>query len=199
MKKIDPKTIELPPRMAHLERDARGYPIFYSLFINPDSEEVDFTAIDTRKMKEIARKKLCALCGGSLLKTFSGSLWHPTYFIGGAYSVCKSQTFNDGPMHQECAEYATEVCPWMAMPNYKRNLTDEKVKNYIQPNVGAVMNRPPIFGLLKCDRFVFLENLRLFKAVNGRVVRLWKAGSDEPVTDEEKWAYISDVTFGKIK
>ncbi len=39
-------------------------------------------------------------------------------FIGGPVSF-KTRLFTDMPMHKDCAQYAIQVCPWLAAPNMR--------------------------------------------------------------------------------
>lgn len=102
----------IPPRMAHLKRDARGYPVFFIAMID-DAGAPQFTMNDVRKMEICQQRDLCGICG---TKLFRGR-----WFIGGPLSaLLDNGVYFDPPMHDECAHYALNVCPWLALGNYRR-------------------------------------------------------------------------------
>jgi len=65
----------------------------------------DFRAVDSEKIMECYKSKLCGICGRRLGE-FS-------YFIGG--DGCKrNHVFLDPAMHRECAEFSAIVCPFLS-------------------------------------------------------------------------------------
>ena len=68
------------------------------------------------------------MCGNKL----KGSRW----FVGGpksAFSIIGA--YYDPPMHEECAHYALQVCPYLAAPTYSRRIEDKT----INPSGGTIM------------------------------------------------------------
>jgi hypothetical protein len=96
-------TVALPPRMAKLARDKRGYPIPYSTLILPDGTP-DFAAANEPIRLKCIFDHLCPICGDKL------DYW--VYFIGGPKSH-ESRVFFDPGMHEECARYSAAVCPFI--------------------------------------------------------------------------------------
>jgi hypothetical protein len=100
-------TVPMPERIARLPRDKRGYPIPFTADIREDGTP-DFTAINVRHWIAATRDRRCGICG----VVMHSRVW----FVGGP--ICEiNRLFYDHPMHQDCAEYALRVCPFLAMPN----------------------------------------------------------------------------------
>jgi hypothetical protein len=65
----------------------------------------DFKTTDPRKIQRCVTERRCGICG----KTMDREV----VFVGGPLSMV-SRIFNDPAMHEECARYAYEVCPFLA-------------------------------------------------------------------------------------
>src|SRR5580698_3537358 len=102
-----PTTYPIPDRVAALPRDERGYPIPASFYVDPNGT-ANFRVLDREKWSKLVRNHCCGICGQEIV----GNVW----FIGGNQCV-KYRMFTDAAMHQECAEYAAAVCPFIALPN----------------------------------------------------------------------------------
>jgi len=126
--------ITMPPRVARLARDARGYPIPHTVTFDENGTP-DFRVIDPAKWAHAARFRCCGLCGEML----GGWL----AFVGGDTSM-RTRMFIDLPMHRDCAQYALAVCPFLAAPvfAYSRALPAATALNeHVSPD------RPDRFGL----------------------------------------------------
>lgn len=99
-------TVPMPANIAALPRDKRGLPIPASAFIRPDGTP-DFTVINPERWASLVKVRGCGVCGMPLEEL----LW----FIGGPVSH-QTHMFFDHPMHKECAEYALQVCSYLALP-----------------------------------------------------------------------------------
>jgi hypothetical protein len=106
----DWRSIPIPARLASRPRDARGYPIPANVLIDEATGKPDFRITDIHKWTRACARKNCALCGEALGRHMA--------FIGGPLSF-DNRYFTDLPMHRECAEYALQVCPYLAVPNFK--------------------------------------------------------------------------------
>jgi hypothetical protein len=106
---IDVKTYPMPERIAQLPRDPRGWPIFKT--IQQANGHYNFLAVVPERVVECADGRLCGICGEPL------SYW--IHFVGGSLSVA-NRTFTEPPMHMECLSYAMAVCPFLAVPSYRR-------------------------------------------------------------------------------
>lgn len=121
-----------PPGVAELETDPRGYPILFT--VQPDEgQELDFRVVNPRRRRRCAREGLCGVCGKKL------GYW--MVFIGGPRSA-ENRVFSDPPMHEECAKYALEVCPFLTMPTmqYKQRGYEDKSKYTCDPH--AIAEKP---------------------------------------------------------
>jgi len=99
-----------PPRIARLERDARGYPIPWNVLRGDDGTPF-FTVNDDRKRHRALCEELCPICGERLGR------WK--WFVGGPLSAFDPNGwFIDLPMHAECARFALATCPYLAAPKW---------------------------------------------------------------------------------
>lgn len=64
----------------------------------------DFRVIDHDKVETCINERLCALCGKHLGRY--------AWFVGGPRSM-DSGFFMDPPMHEHCARFAVETCPFL--------------------------------------------------------------------------------------
>jgi hypothetical protein len=102
--------LPIPPRIASLPVDSRGYPIPWNVLRNA-AGEVFFTVNDDRKAWEALRRQLCPICGERLGK------WK--WFVGGPRSAFDEHGwYLDLPGHHECMQYALTICPYLAAPKY---------------------------------------------------------------------------------
>jgi hypothetical protein len=99
----------MPPAVAALPRDPRGYPILYS--IQQDDGTYNFLAMDPRRVMMCAQQHLCGVCGQSLAP--------PLSFVGGPLSLA-NRVYSEPPMHRACFDYAHAVCPFLVNPHYQR-------------------------------------------------------------------------------
>jgi hypothetical protein len=65
----------------------------------------DFRAVDSEHCARCLRDKLCAICGRRLGEY--------CYFIGGPLSK-KNRLFVGPAMHKQCAEFASQTCPFLS-------------------------------------------------------------------------------------
>lgn len=101
----------MPPRIAALPRDARGFPVPWNiLWVNGVP---NFAINDSMKHIQAVTGCLCPICGESLGK------WK--WFVGGPKSAFDPNGwYIDLPGHVECIEYALQVCPYLSVRNYHR-------------------------------------------------------------------------------
>lgn len=110
----DWKAVTMPPRIARLPKDPRGFPVpFTAQVLNG---KADLTVIDPKKWDKALRQSLCGICGAALLDDY--------YFVGGEMCAA-NRLFTDLPMHSECATYSLQVCPFLAAPKmaYRKDST----------------------------------------------------------------------------
>ncbi len=73
--------------------------------------EVNFAAINSEVALEMARQRMCGLCGQEM------GYW--VAFLGGPKSA-EQGTYGDPPMHPDCAEAAVLLCPHIALSHHRR-------------------------------------------------------------------------------
>jgi hypothetical protein len=97
------KPPEIPKFLAHLPV-YQGLPIPFMVAVSPAGVPL-FRVIDKDKWHDCAMEKLCAICGHKLGTRF--------FFIGGD-GCRKSHLFADPPMHEKCAIFSAQACPFIA-------------------------------------------------------------------------------------
>jgi len=178
--------IPIPARMQKLDRDRRGLPVPVIVLRNDDGTPL-FAANDGQAVQKIIAQDRCEVCGEKLLRG--------RWFVGGHLSAfAEHGRFLDPPMHDECAHYALQVCPYMAAPSYgrlvgKTALARSDRKDIIQLDDPTAANtRPPFFvavmvvgQVVSTERVlpgVDVEMSRLFHPKPGSVrrVEIWLQG-----------------------
>ncbi len=138
---MQPQDVPIPERL-------KGFPLFrgkflvhYTVYVGKDGVP-DFKVVHESHRMYALEHNLCHLCGQGLDKMI--------VFIGGPLSV-QHRTFNDGPMHEDCALYATKTCPFLAMMDHgysaapPRHRNDEGIK--ITVNEQIPIGRPDRMAL----------------------------------------------------
>lgn len=140
------RTIPIPDRMRALPLDPRGYPVPVNVTRDRNGKP-NFATNDERVRQLLFRKDRCGICGGKLLR----GRWS----IGGPGSALHPDgAFLDPPMHYECARYAVQACPYLAMPTYSKSVSKVPplevglVKDGIAYNPTVFPNRPDLFLLV---------------------------------------------------
>lgn len=114
------QSIPIPARMRLLKKDRRGFPIPWNVLID-DEGRPHFTVTDARKALNLFAQRKCQICGTMLQHASDRFLW----FVGGPKAAFHEHgAYFDGPMHKACAEYALQVCPWLAAPRYTKRIDD---------------------------------------------------------------------------
>lgn len=139
----DWRTVPLPQRMQTLEKDVRGLPIPF-LVMRDNEGTAHFTINDHEKHALCLREDRCAICSQKLLRG--------RWFVGGPLSAFHEHgCYIDTPLHQECMEYALQVCPYLAAPKYTGRLDDLKVDyskipaHVLLVDPTMIPERPPLF------------------------------------------------------
>lgn len=120
----------LPPKMARLAVDKRGFPVpFFVAMING---EPDHRIADPRAMKACVEQNRCWICGGSLGR-------FKAFVIGPMCAV--TSTVAEPPSHLECATYAAMACPFLSRPHMRRR--EGNLPEALQERPGAPILRNP--------------------------------------------------------
>lgn len=133
----DWRSIPIPARLANRPRDVRGYPIPAVVIVDAAGTP-DFRVTDVHKWVAACKNKTCALCGEPLGRHMA--------FIGGPLTF-ENRYFTDLPSHRECAEYAMQVCPYIAVPNFKH-------ASNIVPGKGVTLHVTEETSTIRPDRFL---------------------------------------------
>ena len=112
----------LPPRVARLPRDYRGFPVpwFVQWFVDdkpatPGDGAPDFRVADSRKLKRAIGEARCWVCGDILGK-------HKAFTIGPMCAV--NRVSSEPPAHRDCAIFSAVACPFLTKPRMRRNEKD---------------------------------------------------------------------------
>lgn len=136
---------EMPPRIAKLPQDERGFPIPWNILIGSNGRPM-FTVNDSHKATLAISLDLCPICG----ETNDEIRW----FVGGPQSAFHPNGwYIDLPGHEECEEFALTVCPYLAAKDY-RHRTDLKLYKELADDMIITVdytqdpNRPIVFVML---------------------------------------------------
>lgn len=185
--------VPIPKGMRTLRRDSRGYPVPYIVLMDK-SGTPQFTINDSRKVMDCVRKMLCSICGKRVpLNRVGGNIEPYFWFVGGSRCFLHPHgAFLDPPLHLECAEYALQVCPFLAASRYMRRIDDAKLKPRDTPEGMAIAREefvqpslPERFGLGLTHDFDITER-GLYVVHNWSYVEWWRGGEriEAPETGE---------------
>jgi hypothetical protein len=177
--------------MLKLDRDRRGYPVPVIVF-RDDAGIPHFTINDTIKRAAVVLDDLCGICGDKLHRG--------RWFCGGPMSALLPQgAYLDPPMHYECMAYALAVCPYLALPNYAKEIGARTVK---PENAGAVIfedptvinDRIPVFVAIMVTGQKLMAGGHLFPRRPAMRTEYWRHGQRLPDVEGEAmaWAYIKE-------
>ena len=190
--------IEMPPRIAQLPRDRRGYPIPWNVFRGVEDFPI-FTINDQSKHLEAIRRELCPICGVRL-----GS-WK--WFVGGIRSAFDPHgAYYDLPGHCDCEQYALAVCPYLSAPKYlgRIDVPDPSKVPADVPLVDITMlpDRPEVFVAVASDK---MEIVGLLDSLTPIIVpqkphlayQFWRHG--QQLLAVEAMPFIREVMGGDFK
>jgi hypothetical protein len=193
--------VPIPPRMQQLPRDPRGYPIPATVLVTAGRPH--FTINDEATRQRLISEDRCPICG----QRINGVRW----FVGGPLSAFHLRgRYIDPPMHDECAHYALQVCPYLAAPNYSGRLdartlsADDRMPVLIDPTM--IPERPQLFVAVLAlkQRFTVIPKTKhvLYIAPKRPYLRVeyWRHG--ERVDDAEGQAtcdFIMGVPILELK
>lgn len=199
----DWQKVPKPERVAKLDVDERGYPIFYAIEPPPGSE-LDFRVLNMAHHLEIAMRNLCAICGekndywlnfiggpmcvkgrgGDRMREHLAHLKEGEPFVPPSISTDIFGVFGDGPMHFECANYALQVCPFLTIPKMRYSETPSKKVPNTMMDANVITNKP-VYSIVYRTR-----SYRLIRAPGGKPVYQtakaltidWRSSDGTPAT-----------------
>lgn len=143
---MHPSLVPLPERLKDFPKIG-PYIIPYVAFIGPDGTP-DLKIVDDDKRRRCYRKKWCGICGQPL--------GEPIVFIGGPVSV-RNRSFIDPAMHEECALYAAQVCPYLSNADADYSLAAPKHlgegQTVIRTYESVYPHRPDRLALYYCRSY----------------------------------------------
>jgi len=129
----------LPPRVARLPVDSRGFPVpWFVAWLrlgepsNPGTGVPDFRVVDTRKLVRAVADNLCWVCGDRLGK-------HLAFVIGPMCAI--NRVISEPPSHRDCAIFSATACPFLSRPRMRRNERD--MPPVTVPAAGMHISRNP--------------------------------------------------------
>ena len=129
-------TVEnIPPRIAKLPTDARGYPVPW--FVAWIDGAPDFRVVEQGRIGEAILDQRCWICGEKLGRYLA-------FVIGPMCAV--NRISSEPPSHRECAEFAARACPFLTMPKMKRN--EKGLPEDYQAPAGVFIKRNPGVAVL---------------------------------------------------
>jgi hypothetical protein len=190
------KDILIPMRMRGLEKDHRGYPIPYGVYRDLDNRP-HFTINDELTRQKILNNHLCGICGKKLERA--------RWLIGGPLSAfTENGAFIDPPMHAECARYALQVCPYLALASYRNRIEDKTIDptrqgpgyvTFMDPTM--IDERPDPFVLIMTKKLHYIMEKTMIKYIKPKsisIVEFWSCGdrlsSHEGMVRVEKYVDI---------
>lgn len=131
MNSLHPNLPPLPPRIAELRVDERGFPVPW--FVAWIDGKPDFRVIGDGKIKAAVTQKLCWVCGNRL-----GA--HLAFVIGPMCAI--NRTSAEPPCHRECAEFSAIACPFLTKPKVQRR--DEGLPDGVRNNPNSIPRNPGV-------------------------------------------------------
>lgn len=163
--------VQMPPRIAALPKTENGYPVPF--FVIVKNGVPDLRVLDPRKQQRCFKQNLCGICGQGL------DYW--VAFVSGP----QARSFRvsaDPPMHEECAEYALKVCPYLVRPSAKRAKEYSVEVNLTDPHF--LSDRPEKMALIIARRdsvkFGLANGSLMFSYQTPKRTRWWQDGQELP-------------------
>lgn len=107
------KPLTVPDRMASLPVDKHGRPVPW--FVAWIDGQPDHRIVDTPKLGQAVRFRLCWLCGQALGRYLA-------CVIGPMCAV--NRVTAEPPCHRDCAVYAAQACPFLTTPSMRRRTSN---------------------------------------------------------------------------
>jgi hypothetical protein len=158
---------ELPPRIARLPKDDRGYPVPKFVQWLKDGKPAadrtspgaapDFRYADPAFRSRAFKRGLCWICGEP-----TGA--HRVFVIGPMCVI--NRTTMEPACHRDCAEFAAKACPFLVRPRMRRIGFDKDEPHQV---AGNMIERNP-----GCVCLYETREAKAFDVGNGWLIRLGK-------------------------
>jgi hypothetical protein len=179
---LRPELGTLPPRIAKLPVDERGWPIpWFVEWIAKDGISVpEFRAMDRSKFYRAIRERKCWVCGEPLGQWLG-------FPLGPMCSI--TRTISEPPSHRDCAEWSIKHCPFLSNPEMVRRMNDLPTDTKEPPGF-ALMRNPGVMCLWITRTFEHfrVDNGHLLTVGDPADVTWWREG--RPATRDEVRAAV---------
>lgn len=143
MTSVRPELPPLPPRIARLPVDHRGYPVpFFAAWLDDAGEPVergqgraDHRVVYPGAQLDALRRAACWICGERV-----GS--HKTFVIGPMCAV--NRVSAEPPAHLDCGDWAALACPFLTRPHARRRAAGMPGEAAEAPPGVAIMRNPGV-------------------------------------------------------
>jgi hypothetical protein len=188
--------MEIPERMAKLDRDHRGYPIPYVVFRDTDGTP-HFTINDEIKVTRCKTHHICPICGRELLRG--------RWFLGGPMSAFHPRgAYIDPPLHHECMRFAVQTCPYLISAKYTKRIDGKTLDPSKVPGVLALIDptmdptRPKIFvAAMAVGQTITSEGYVVPKHPY-RGLEFWRNGVMEQKFERDEVRIAMKIAFDKF-
>lgn len=163
------KLTVMPPSIAALPRDERGYPVPW--FVAWIDGKPEFRVADGKKFGAAVRQKRCWVCGEPLNPT------QHVFVIGPM--CCINRTTSEPPCHAECAEFSAINCPFLSMPHAARR--EANIPEGTTVAGEPIRRNPGVTCLWYCKGYEMFNDGRggiLFELPGPAKVRWYREGRD---------------------
>ena len=156
----------------HCATAKNGLPVPYVVY--EENGIHHFKINDHTKTLNCIKNNLCAICGTHL----ADDKW---LISGPASAFHKHGSFNDLPMHKNCAVYALKVCPYLAFSRYNSKMDFEKIQkqfsHMLLMNSTVDNDRVPLFALTKISNYILDLRSTLLKPIKPYLeIEFWNDG-----------------------
>jgi len=124
---------EMPPGIAALCVDDRGWPVPWFVSWRIDRRGPDFRAVDAGKVGTALRMRICWCCGQKLGET-------AVFLVGPMCGI--NRISSEPPSCHDCAGWAVRACPFLLNPNMRRmpsEAGDQEVGVMLKHNPGVTL------------------------------------------------------------
>jgi hypothetical protein len=158
--------VKMPAQIAVLPRDHRGYPVpKFVLFIDG---KPDFRIMDHGYLEHCIKHKTCWICAGRLGRGL-------TFALGPMCSI--NRVNSEPPCHLDCARYAVQVCPFLAIPPMRR--ISHNMPEHSKSAGIMIPRNPGVVGLWRCTHYKvarYPDGGVLFDIGEPSAVEWWREG-----------------------
>lgn len=169
------RDVPVPQMLARRPRDRRGFVIPWAVMVDEHSTP-HFTVMDEIRRIHVLERDLCPLCGFKLFRYRA--------FVGGPRSAFDPNgAYTDPPMHLDCAQYALQVCPYLAAPHYASRIDDKTIPEdqrsewLVLEMPGTIDERPDEFVMVVAVGSDYMREHGIVRPVKPYVrIERWRHG-----------------------